>query len=145
MVTERGRHAAVCEVIETSGAPAAVGPYSAGIRVSAGTGLVFVSGQLPLDPVSGQMVDGDLGSLVRQALANGVAVAEAAGSSKGQIVKATVFLTDLSRSASVNEAYAEFFGEWQPARSVVEVSGLPRNSPVEIEMIGVLGDAPRPS
>ncbi len=124
------------ETISAAGAPAAVGPYSAGIRTSGG-GLIFVSGQLPLDPSSGAMVEGDAGALVTRALANGLAIVEAAGSALRHIVKVTVFLTDLDTFELVNKAYAEFFGEWRPARSVVEVSRLPRGSALEVEMIAL--------
>ena len=125
----------------TEAAPQAIGPYSPGIQTSGGGGFIFVSGQLPLDPSSGQMVDGDVTALVRRALANGLAIVEAAGSSLEQIVKITVFLTNLEDFGVVNDAYAEFFGDWRPARSVVEVSRLPRNSPIEIEMIAIATQA----
>ncbi len=127
--------------VRTEAAPQAIGPYSAGIKTSGGGGFIFVSGQLPLDPSSGQMVDGDVTALVRRALANGLAIVEAAGSSLEQIVKVTVFLTNLEDFGVVNDAYAEFFGDWRPARSVVEVSRLPRNSPIEIEMIAIATQA----
>jgi 2-iminobutanoate/2-iminopropanoate deaminase len=138
MGSDGGTRRPAAQAVHTEAAPAAIGPYSAGVRTSAGGGLVFVSGQLPLDPLSGQMVEGDVGGLVRRALANGLAIAEAAGSSLEHIVKVTVFLTNLDDFGPVNEAYAEFFGDWHPARSVVEVSRLPRDSPLEVEMIAVL-------
>lgn len=128
--------ASVAAPIQTAGAPAAIGPYSAGIRTQLSC-LVFVSGQLPLDPASGAIVDGDAGVLVKRALTNALAVVEAGGSSLQQIVKVTLFLTDLDDFELVNKAYAEFFGDWHPARSVVEVSRLPRGSRLEVEMIAV--------
>ena len=127
------------EAISSPSAPAAVGPYSAGIRTS-GCGLIFVSGQLPLDPSSGEMVKGDPAALATRALANGLAIVEAAGSALRHIVKVTVFLTDLDNFEQVNKAYAEFFGEWRPARSVVEVTRLPRGSALEVEMIALQAD-----
>jgi 2-iminobutanoate/2-iminopropanoate deaminase len=135
----RGSTRPATEAISTAAAPAAVGPYSAGIRTSGG-GFVFVSGQLPLDPSSGEMVEGDAGALTTRALANGLAIVEAAGSALRHIVKVTVFLTDLDNFELVNKAYAEFFGEWRPARSVVEVSRLPRGSALEVEMIALHAD-----
>jgi len=134
MNVQRGAQGSTISPVSTSSAPAAVGPYSAGIRTTAAE-LIFVSGQLPLDPTSGEMVTGDADVLVRRALANGLAIVEAAGSSLERIVKVTVFLTDLGSFELVNRAYGEFFGEWRPARSVVEVSRLPRGSVVEVEMI----------
>lgn len=100
--------------VSTDGAPAAVGPYSAGVRTPAGASFIFVSGQLPLDPFSGEIVRGDLGAQVARALHNGLAVVEAGGSSLRDIVKTTVFVTDLSEFAAVNEAYAEFFQTCAP-------------------------------
>ena len=143
-MSEAGKDGRAVKVVEAPAAPEAIGPYSAGVQAWVGGGLVFVSGQLPLDPSSGQMVEGDVRRLVRQALANGLAVVEAAGSSLREIAKVTVFVTDLDSFGLVNEAYAEFFGDWHPARSVVEVSRLPRNSLLEIEMIAALADAARP-
>ncbi len=123
--------------VSTDRAPAAVGPYSAGVRTPAGASLLFVSGQLPLDPLSGEVVPGGLVAQVTRALRNGLAVVEAAGSSLRDIVKTTVFVTDLSEFAVVNEAYAEFFQDVRPARAVVEVSRLPRDCAVEVEMVAV--------
>jgi 2-iminobutanoate/2-iminopropanoate deaminase len=143
MGSEEGTVSPAVKVVEATAAPEAIGPYSAGVQAWVGGGVVFVSGQLPLDPSSGQMVEGDVRGLVRQALANGLAVVEASGSSLQQIVKVTVFVTNLDDFGLVNEAYAEFFRDWHPARSVVEVSRLPRNSPLEIDMIAVLADATR--
>jgi len=139
MSCEQTSGEAAVRVVVAPAAPEAIGPYSAGVKARAGAGLIFVSGQLPLDPSSGQLVEGDLPALVNQALANGLAVVEAAGSSLQQIAKVTVFVTGLGDFALVNAAYSEFFGDWHPARSVVEVSRLPRDSPLEIDMIALAG------
>lgn len=144
MGSQAGKQDWVAQPIQTEAAPAAIGAYSPGVQTSAAGGLVFVSGQLPLDPSSGQMVEEDVGGLTRRALTNGLAIVEAAGSSLQHIVKVTVFLTDLDDFGPMNEAYAEFFGDWHPARSVVEVSRLPRSSSLEVEMIAAL-EAASPS
>lgn len=144
MPTDLAKQELVAKVITTDAAPAAIGPYSVGIQAPAGAGLLFISGQLPLDPASGQKVDGDAGVQVTQALKNGLAIAEAAGSSLQGIVKVTVFLTNLDDFELVNEAYARFFDDWHPARSVVEVSRLPRGSALEVDMIAVLRIADLP-
>jgi 2-iminobutanoate/2-iminopropanoate deaminase len=124
--------------VQTDDAPAAVGPYSAGVVAPVGAALLFVSGQLPMDPASGETVQGDLGVQVTRALRNGLAVVEAAGSRLADIVKTTVFVTDLGQFGVVNDAYAAFFGDVRPARAVVEVSRLPRDSAVEVEMIAAV-------
>ena len=121
-------------VISTQSAPAAIGPYSQAI--SAG-GLVFLSGQLPLDPATGQFVDGDVAALTRQIFRNIEAVLAAAGSSLDKIVKTTVFLADLADFQVMNEAYAEFFPASPPARSTVQVARLPRDARIEIEVVAL--------
>jgi 2-iminobutanoate/2-iminopropanoate deaminase len=120
--------------ISTASAPSAIGPYSQGILAGP---LVFVSGQLPVDPVSGQMVTGDIAAEARQALANVRAILEAAGSSLGQVVKTTVFLTDMNDFAVVNAAYAEFFSAPFPARACIAVAGLPKGARVEVEAVAL--------
>jgi 2-iminobutanoate/2-iminopropanoate deaminase len=120
--------------VATADAPRAIGPYSQ--AVVAGD-LVFVSGQVPLDPASGEMVPGPFSNRVRQVLANVEAVLSAAGSGKDRVVKATVFLLDMGRFAELNEVYAEFFGAHRPARSAVQVGALPRGAEVEIEVVAV--------
>ena len=119
-------------VISTSKAPAAIGPYSQAVSWG---GLIFVSGQIPLDPATGQVVGADAGAQTERVLKNLAAVLEAAGSSLGQVVKTTVYLRDLNDFAKVNEVYARFFGEQPPARATVEVARLPRDVSVEIEVI----------
>ena len=123
--------------IKTSAAPAAIGPYNQGIKVNTGH-IIFTAGQIPLDPKSGQMVDGDIQKQTRRVLENVKAVVESAGASMQHIVKTTVFLTDLNNFAAMNEVYAEFFPENSPARSTVEVSGLPKGAGIEIEAVAVI-------
>jgi 2-iminobutanoate/2-iminopropanoate deaminase len=126
------------ERIQTSGAPAAIGPYSQAI--ASGT-LVFASGQIALDPASGQLVEGDVRAQTRQALHNLSAVLEAAGSSLGQVVKTTVFLVAMADFTAMNEVYGEFFANDAPARSTIAVAELPRNARVEIEAVALRSDA----
>ncbi len=126
------------EVIKTSSAPAAIGPYSQGIRVSAGK-MLFTAGQVPLDPATGQMVTGDIKAQTRRVLENVKAILHAAGASFENVVKTTVFMTDLNEFAAMNEVYAEFFSTNPPARSTVEVRALPRGCKVEIETIAIIG------
>jgi 2-iminobutanoate/2-iminopropanoate deaminase len=119
-------------VISTSRAPAAIGPYSQAVSWG---GLIFVSGQIPIDPATGQVVGDDAGAQTERVLKNLAAVLEAAGSSLGQVVKTTVYLRDLNDFAKVNEVYARFFSEQPPARATVQVARLPRDVSVEIEVI----------
>ncbi len=126
------------ERIQTNGAPAAIGPYSQAI--ASGT-LVFASGQIALDPASGQLVEGDVRAQTRQALHNLSAVLEAAGSSLGQVVKTTVFLVAMADFTAMNEVYGEFFANEPPARSTIAVAELPRNARVEIEAVALRSDA----
>lgn len=125
------------EVIKTSSAPAAIGPYSQGIRVSAGK-MLFTAGQVPLDPATGQMVTGDIKAQTRRVLENIEAILQAAGASFENVVKTTVFMTDLNEFAAMNEVYAEFFSTNPPARSTVEVRALPRGAKVEIETMAIV-------
>jgi 2-iminobutanoate/2-iminopropanoate deaminase len=121
-------------VISTERAPAAIGPYSQAIAAG---GLIFVSGQLPIDPATGEMVAGDIAAMTRQIFRNVEAVLAAAGSSLGKIVKTTVFLADLGDFQTMNGAYSEFFPENPPARSTVQVARLPRDARVEIEVVAL--------
>jgi reactive intermediate/imine deaminase len=121
--------------IRTEAAPAPVGPYSQAIRSG---GLVFASGQIPLDPATGKIVGGEIEDETRQVLANLRAVLEAAGSGLDQVVKATVYLTDLALFPRVNAIYAEAFAvDPAPARVTVEVAGLPLGAQVEIDAIAL--------
>lgn len=118
--------------ISTPLAPAAIGPYSQAIRSG---NLVFLSGQIPLDPQTGNIVEGDAAVQTARVLQNLSAILEAAGSSLGQVLKTTVYLRDLADFAMMNEVYARFFDDTPPARATVEVARLPRNVSVEIDLI----------
>jgi len=120
--------------IHTEAAPQAIGPYSQ--AVIAGE-LVFVSGQIALDPANGQLVAGDFRAEAERVLANVDAILAAAGCDRTSVVKATVFLTDLSLFAALNEVYARFFGDHRPARAVVGVSALPRGARIEMEAVAL--------
>ena len=122
-------------IISTTNAPAAIGPYSQAVRVG---DLLFASGQIPLDPVTGAMPDG-IEARTRQALTNAKAVVEAAGGTMANVVKTTVFLTDMGNFAAMNGVYAEYFPEGgYPARSAVQVGALPKGAMVEIEVVAAL-------
>ena len=118
--------------ISSDGAPAAIGTYSQAIEKD---GLVFISGQIPLDPKTMEIVDGDFDSRVRRVFDNLAAVAGAAGGSLNQIVRLTVYLTDLDNFAAVNAVMAEYFDEPYPARAALGVASLPRGADVEAEAI----------
>ncbi len=122
-------------VVKTERAPAAIGPYSQALVAN---GFVFVSGQIPINPQTGQLVTGDIHAQTRQCLENLKAILEAAGSSMGKLVKVTVFAKDLQNFQAINHVYAEYFKEDPPARSFVEVSRLPRDAAIEIEGIALL-------
>jgi 2-iminobutanoate/2-iminopropanoate deaminase len=119
-------------VIYTPQAPAAIGPYSQAIATDH---LLFVSGQLPIDPSTGKMIDGDIGIKTRQILNNVAAIAKEAGTDLGKTLKTTIFLTDLADFQAVNNAYGSYFPEFPPARSTVQVAALPLGSNIEIECI----------
>lgn len=118
--------------ISTTNAPAAIGPYSQAIKVGE---LVFVLGQLPIDPATGAFAEGGIKELTRQSLTNMKAILEEAGTSMANVVKTTVFLADMNDFAAMNEVYAEFFAAPFPARSAVAVKTLPKGALVEIECI----------
>ena len=123
------------EVISTENAPAAGGPYSQGIRIG---DFLFVSGQIPIDPKTGVPIKGDVKVQTAQALKNVSSVLQATGASLEDIVKATVFVTHMDEYDSINEVYGQFFNKGCPARSCLEVSRLPKNVGVEIEVIAVM-------
>jgi 2-iminobutanoate/2-iminopropanoate deaminase len=123
------------KVINTSKAPAAFGPFSQGVKTDS---LVFTTGQLPIDPVTGKIVSDDIQEQTRQVLLNLKAILEAAGCSLDRILKATVFITSMADFTKVNEVYASFFSDKPPARSCVEVSALAKEAKVEIEAIALL-------
>lgn len=120
------------EVISTPNAPAAIGPYSQAVRTG---NLIFVSGQIPLDPATGQLVRGDIGTQTQQVLENLAAVLEAAGSSLAKVVKTTVYLRDLGEFGRMNEIYGKFFAGNAPARATVQVARLPRDAAIEIDVV----------
>lgn len=122
-------------VVQTDHAPAAIGPYSQAIIAN---GLVFTAGQIPLDPRTGQLVDGDVAAQTERVLLNLKAVLEAAGSSLSDVVKTNVFLRDMNDFAGMNGVYEKFFGSTRPARSTVQAGRLPRDCAVEIECIATL-------
>jgi 2-iminobutanoate/2-iminopropanoate deaminase len=121
------------KAIQTDKAPAAIGPYSQAIN--SGAGLVFVSGQLPIDPATGAFPEGSVKEQTRQSLTNAKAILEAAGLGLDKVVKTTVFLADMADFAAMNEVYSQFFGAPYPARSAVAVKTLPKGALVEIECI----------
>lgn len=123
------------EVISTSNAPGAVGPYSQGIKTG---NLFFFSGQIPIDPAVGKMVEGDVTAQAEQACKNVMALLESQGLTAANVVKSTVFITDMGTFAAVNEVYKKYFTAPCPARSCVEVSKLPLGAQVEIEVIASL-------
>jgi 2-iminobutanoate/2-iminopropanoate deaminase len=120
------------EVIRSEKAPRAIGPYEQAIKLE---GWVFTSGQIPLDPATGAMVEGGIGAQTRQVLENLRAVLEAAGSSMAKVVRVTVYMTHLGEFAKMNEVFSEFFPQDKPARSTVGVAALPRGALVEMDMI----------
>ncbi|MBM7841890.1 RidA family protein [Herpetosiphon giganteus] len=120
------------EVISTPNAPAAIGPYSQAIAID---GLLFCSGQIPLDPATGQVIEGDVSAQTRQVMENIRALLAAAGTSLEKVVKTTIFLADMNDFATVNAIYGEYFPENPPARSTVQVARLPRDVQVEVEVI----------
>ncbi|MBT8395998.1 MAG: RidA family protein [Gemmatimonadetes bacterium] len=121
--------------VKTDRAPGAIGPYSQAVRVD---GWVFCSGQIPIDPATGDLVSGDIGVQTDQVLRNLSAVLEAAGGSLDSVVKTTVFLADMGDFAGMNEVYAKHFGDHRPARAAVAVRTLPKNVDVEIEAVAKL-------
>jgi 2-iminobutanoate/2-iminopropanoate deaminase len=129
----------VRERIQTDAAPQAIGPYSQAIRAG---DFVFVSGQIPIDPRTGEFVHGGIEEQTEQVLVNVSRVLEAAGSGLEQVVKTTVFLADIGEFAAMNEVYARFFFKEPPARATVEAARLPRGARVEIEAIALIKSNP---
>ena len=124
------------QIISTKNAPGAIGPYS---QATCAGGFVFASGQIPLDPKTGAFVPGGVEEQAEQCLKNLTAVLEAAGCTRADVVKTTVFLTDMGDFAAVNAVYAKYFTEDCPARSAVQVGALPKGALVEIEAIAAQG------
>ncbi len=124
------------ELLTTKKAPAAIGPYSQGVKAN---GFLFLSGQIPLDPESGQFIAGDIRAQTERVLKNLQAVLEAAGSTLAEVVKTTVYLADLNDFAAMNEVYARFFSQEPPARATVQAARLPKGARIEIDLIAVEG------
>jgi 2-iminobutanoate/2-iminopropanoate deaminase len=127
----------VKQIIATERAPQAIGPYSQAVVAN---GFVFASGQIPIDPETGQFVEGGIAEQTEQVLRNVSNLLEAAGTSLARVVKTTVFLADMNDFAAMNDAYARFFGDQPPARSTVQAARLPRDARVEIEVVALAGD-----
>jgi 2-iminobutanoate/2-iminopropanoate deaminase len=123
-------------IVQTDKAPAAIGPYSQAVKAG---GFVFLSGQVALDPASGQVVEGDVRAQTERVLKNLQAVLAAAGSSLAAVVKATVFLADMNDFAAMNEVYGRFFSSDPPARATVQAARLPKDVQVEIDLIALAG------
>jgi len=123
------------KVVRTDSAPGAIGPYSQAIAAG---GFLFVSGQIPLDPGTGRLVEGGIAEQAERVLENLKAVLQAGGAGMGAVVKATVYLTDMEEFARMNEVYARYFGSEAPARCAVQVSALPKGAKVEIDAIAAL-------
>lgn len=123
------------ETISTENAPGAIGPYSQAVKAGS---MVFCSGQIPIDPATGEFVSSDVAEQTRQVLKNLSAVLEAANTDLNNVVKTTVFLADMNDFTAMNEVYAEFFSDNKPARATVQAARLPRDARVEIECIAVL-------
>ena len=126
------------DIIATDRAPKAIGPYSQAVRAG---NLVFASGQIPINPATGEFVAGGIAEQTEQVLRNLTAVFEAAGLNLNQVVKTTVFLLDMDDFTAMNEVYGRFFGEQPPARATVQAARLPRDARVEIEAIAVVSEA----
>ncbi|MDU0459200.1 MAG: RidA family protein [Geobacteraceae bacterium] len=123
------------QTISTENAPAAIGPYSQAVRFG---NMLFCSGQIPLDPLTGEVVAGDIGVQTERVMANIAAVLAAAGAGFGDVVKTTVFLVDMADFAAMNGVYARYFDNHKPARSTVAVKSLPRGVQVEIEVLAAV-------
>lgn len=123
------------ETISTENAPGAIGPYSQAVKTG---NMVFCSGQIPINPATGEFVSNDVAEQTRQVLKNLTAVLMAAGTNLNNVVKTTVFLADMNDFTAMNEIYAEFFSENKPARATVQAARLPRDARVEIDCIAIL-------
>ena len=123
------------ETVYTDKAPRPIGPYNQAIKAG---NLVFISGQIPIDPVTGEMVQGDFKDKARRALLNVIAIVEAAGGGVRDIVKVTVYMTDLSKFSEFNKVYEEIMNGHKPARAVIGVSSLPAGAEIEVEAIAVI-------
>ncbi|REJ78977.1 MAG: RidA family protein [Acidobacteria bacterium] len=124
------------EIVSTDRAPGAIGPYSQAVKAG---NFLFCSGQIPIDPQSGEFVSDDVAEQTEQVLVNLRAVLEAGGATLASVVKTTVFLSDMANFAEMNEVYARHFDETKPARATVAAAGLPKGAKVEIECVAVIG------
>lgn len=124
------------DFIATPDAPKAIGPYSQAVKAN---GIVYTSGQIALDPATGNLVDGSFEEQVRRVFRNLEAVLTAAGSSFDRVLKATVYVTDLANFATLNTIYAEYFGDHKPARTTIQAGALPKGGAVEIDLIALAG------
>lgn len=122
------------DYVDSANAPKAIGPYSQAIKAN---GFVYTSGQTPLDPATGEMVEGAFEDQVHRVFKNLEAVLTAAGSSFGKVVKATVYVTDLANFQKLNAIYASYFGDHKPARTTIQASALPKGAQVEIDLVAV--------
>jgi 2-iminobutanoate/2-iminopropanoate deaminase len=127
----------VKQIVQTDNAPKAIGPYSQAVVAG---GFVFASGQIPIDPATGEFVSGGIAEQTEQVLRNLAAVLAAAGTNLERVVKTTVFLADMGDFAAMNEVYGRFFVENPPARATVEAARLPRDARVEIEVVALIGE-----
>lgn len=134
MIRDNGYNFPLMENIHTDRAPKAIGPYSQAVRSG---GFLFLSGQIPIDPVTGEVVGSDIEAQAEQVLKNVRAVVEAAGLNLNHVVKTGVFLTDLSEFAKFNNVYQTFFGSHRPARSTVQVAALPKGARLEMDAVCV--------
>src|SRR5688572_9363160 len=125
----------VREAVATESAPKAIGPYSQAIRAA---GLLFVSGQIPIDPATGALVDGDIAAQTHRVFANLKAILEAGGATFDRVVRTTVYLADMNDFAAMNEVYASYFSSPAPARATVQAARLPRDARVEIDVIALV-------
>ena len=123
------------EAVATGGAPQAIGPYSQAVRIG---NLLFCSGQIPLDPATGELVTGDIATQTHRVFANLKAVLDAAGAGFDAVARTTVYLADMADFAAMNQVYAEYFTRPAPARSTIQAAALPKNARVEIDVIAVL-------
>ncbi|HEX9985256.1 MAG TPA: RidA family protein [Thermoanaerobaculia bacterium] len=123
------------DIVATTSAPQAIGPYSQAVRAN---GVLYTSGQIALDPATGNLVEGDFSAQARRAFENLKAVLQEGGSSFDKVLKATVYLTDLANFQTLNSIYAEYFGDHKPARTTVGVSQLPKGGLVEIDLVALV-------
>lgn len=124
--------------VSTPAAPRAIGPYSQAIRAG---GMVFVSGQIPIDPATGALIDGDIGAQTTRVLENIRAILSAAGTSMAQVVRTTVYLADMSDFSAMNDVYARYFPAPAPARATIQAARLPRDARIEIDAIALVEEA----